>query len=32
VSRKWKAIHHWRPALEEFQIVFGDERVPLLAA
>lgn len=25
------AIHHWRPALDEFQIVFGEDRVPLVA-
>lgn len=31
VSQRWKAIHHWRPALDEFQVVFGEERVPLVA-
>lgn len=31
-SQRWKAIHHWRPALDEFQVMFGDERVPLVAA
>lgn len=32
VSQRWRAIQHWRPALAEFQIVFGDERVPPLLA
>lgn len=31
VSQRWKAIHHWQPALDEFQIIFGDEHVPLVA-
>jgi transposase-like protein len=31
-SQRWKAIHNWRPALAEFQNLFGDERVPLLTA
>jgi transposase-like protein len=26
---KWKAIHHWKPALQVFQIVFGEDRVPV---
>jgi putative transposase len=26
---KWKSIHHWKPALQSFQLMFGDERVPL---
>jgi transposase-like protein len=28
-SRNWKMIHHWKPALQSFQVMFGDERVPL---
>lgn len=30
-SRKWKMIHHWKPALQVFQLMFGDERVPVAA-
>jgi putative transposase len=30
-SKNWKAIHHWKPALQSFQIMFGEERVPLSA-
>lgn len=30
-SRNWKMIHHWKPALQSFQIMFGEERVPLHA-
>lgn len=30
-SRNWKAIHHWKPALQSFQVMFGEERVPLTA-
>lgn len=30
-SRGWKQIHHWKPALQTFQILFGEERVPLSA-
>lgn len=30
-SRKWKMIHHWKPALQTFQVMFGEERVPLAA-
>ena len=28
---RWKQIHHWKPALQTFQILFGEERVPLAA-
>jgi len=28
-SRSWNSIHHWKPALQSFQIMFGEERVPL---
>jgi hypothetical protein len=24
-------IHHWKPALQSFQLMFGEERVPLAA-
>lgn len=27
-SRNWKMIHHWKPALQSFQIMFGEECVP----
>jgi putative transposase len=30
-SKNWKTIHHWKPALQSFQIMFGEERVPLAA-
>lgn len=30
-SRNWKQIHHWKPALQSFQVMFGEERVPLAA-
>jgi hypothetical protein len=23
--------HHWKPALQSFQLMFGEERVPLAA-
>jgi len=26
---KWAVIHHWKPALQVFQIVFGEDRVPV---
>jgi putative transposase len=28
-SRNWKSIHHWKPALQSFQVMFGEDRVPL---
>ena len=28
-SKNWKSIHHWKPALQSFQVMFGEERVPL---
>lgn len=28
---RWKQIHHWKPALQTFQILFGEERVPVAA-
>ena len=30
-SKNWQMIHHWKPALQSFQIMFGEERVPLSA-
>ena len=30
-SKNWKSIHHWKPALQSFQLMFGDERAPLAA-
>jgi transposase-like protein len=30
-SKNWKSIHHWKPALQSFQLMFGEERVPLSA-
>ncbi|UTD30592.1 IS256 family transposase [Bradyrhizobium sp. WD16] len=28
-AKNWKSIHHWKPALQSFQIMFGEDRVPL---
>lgn len=28
-SKNWKSIHHWKPALQSFQVMFGEERVPM---
>ena len=28
-SKNWRSIHHWKPALQSFQLMFGEERVPL---
>ena len=30
-ARNWKQIHHWKPALQTFQILFGEDRVPVAA-
>jgi transposase-like protein len=30
-SRNWKQIHHLKPALQTFQILFGEDRVPVSA-
>ncbi len=30
-SKNWKSIQNWKPALQFFQIMFGEERVPLSA-
>jgi hypothetical protein len=24
-------IHHWKPALQSFQVMFGEDRVPMSA-
>lgn len=28
-AKNWKSIHHWKPALQSLQIMFGEDRVPL---
>ena len=28
-SKNWKSIRNWKPALQSFQIMFGEDRVPL---
>jgi hypothetical protein len=28
-SQRWTAIHHWKPALQVFQILLGEDRVPV---
>ena len=28
-SKRWRSVHHWKPALQVFQILFGEERVPV---
>lgn len=30
-SKRWRSIHHWKPALQVFQILFGEDRVPVHA-
>ncbi|AXM15489.1 IS256-like element IS1113 family transposase [Xanthomonas oryzae] len=30
-SKNWRSIHHWKPALQSFQVMFGEERVPMNA-
>lgn len=30
-SQNWSVIHHWKPALQTFLLLFGEERVPLSA-
>jgi putative transposase len=30
-SKNWKSIHHWKPAPQRFQMMFGEDRVPLSA-
>lgn len=28
-SKNWRSGHHWKPALQVFQILFGEQRVPI---
>jgi len=28
-SKRWRSVHHWKPALQVFQILLGEERVPV---
>lgn len=28
-SKRWRSVHHWKPALQVFQILFGEDRVPV---
>jgi putative transposase len=28
-SQRWRCVHHWKAALQVFQILFGEERVPV---
>ncbi|WP_153296776.1 hypothetical protein [Xanthomonas oryzae] len=30
-SKNWRSIHHWKQALQSFQVMFGEERVPMNA-
>lgn len=30
-SKRWRGVHHWKPPMQVFQILFGKERVPLNA-
>ena len=30
-SRKWSVIHHWKQALQAFQVMFGEDRLPVEA-
>jgi len=30
-SKNWKQIHHWKPALQVFKILFGEDRMPVSA-
>ncbi|UWU55304.1 IS256 family transposase [Xanthomonas oryzae pv. oryzae] len=30
-SKNWRSIHHWKSALQSFQVMFGEERVPMNA-
>ena len=29
--KKWNTIHHWKPALQSFQLMFGEDRMPIKA-
>ena len=28
-SQRWRGVHNWKPAMQVFQILFGEERVPV---
>ena len=30
-SKRWRGVHHWKPAMQVFQILFDEERVPINA-
>lgn len=30
-SKNWNTIHHWKPALQSFQLMFGEDRMPIKA-
>lgn len=29
VSKRWRGVQHWKEAMQTFQILFGEERVPV---
>lgn len=30
-SQRWRGVHNWKPAMQVFQILFGEDRVPVHA-
>ena len=30
-SKRWRGVHHWKQAMQTFQILFGEDRVPINA-
>lgn len=28
-SKRWRGVHHWKQAMQTFQILFGEDRVPV---
>lgn len=30
-SKRWRGVHHWKQAMQTFQILFGEDRVPVNA-
>lgn len=30
-SKRWRGVHHWKQAMQTFQILFGEDRVPVSA-
>ena len=30
-SKRWRAMHHWKQAMQTFQILFGEDRAPVNA-